>query len=119
MAQPHIGLLTVGFSCLYQAVKLSTGRRDFGRVAEQPVLAPDHEGPDRTLRGVVVDRQVNGFGVAQQLDPAAGHLVDGFAQCIFRRNLWLGFLQPFVQLGQYRQTVLLSAFMAMFIADYF
>jgi hypothetical protein len=33
--------------------------------------------------------------------------------------LWLGFLQTCVQLGQHRQAVLLSAFMAMFSADFF
>lgn len=54
MAQPRIGLLAVGFSRLDQTVKLSAGRRAFGRVAEQPVLAPDHEGPDRTLGRIVV-----------------------------------------------------------------
>ena len=54
MAQPRIGLLAVGFSRLDQTVKLSTGRCAFGCVAEQPVLTPDNEGPDRTLGGVVV-----------------------------------------------------------------
>ena len=81
VAQLRIGLLAVGFSRLDHAVKLSAGHRTFGRVAEQPVLAPDYEGPDRPLcRIVVVDRQVTtGFGVAHQLDPVAGQVVDGFA----------------------------------------
>lgn len=55
MAQPLIGLLALGFSRLDQTVKLSAGRRAVGRVAEQPVFAPDHEGPDRTLCRVVAD----------------------------------------------------------------
>jgi len=119
VAQPRVGLLAVGFSRLDQAVKLSAGRRAFGRVAEQPILAPDHEGPDRTFGGVVVDRQLTGFGVAHQIDPVAGQVADGFAQCTLRSHLWLGFLQTCVQLGQHRQAVLLSAFMAMFSADFF
>ena len=49
VAQPRIGLLAVGFSRLDQTVKLSAGHCAFGRVAEQPVLAPDNEGPDRTF----------------------------------------------------------------------
>ena len=89
MAQPRIGLLDVGFSRLDQAVELSTGRRAFGRVAEQPVLAPDHEGPDRTLRGVVVDRQVTGFGVARQLDPVAGQVVDLLTNTLARHRIRL------------------------------
>ena len=84
--------------------------------AEQPILAPDHERPDRTLGGVVVDRQVTGFGVEHQLGPVDGPVADGFAP---RRHLWLGFLQPGVQLSQQRQTIILSAFVAMFIADFF
>ena len=64
---------------------------------------------------IVVDRQVTGFGVAHQLDPVASQVADGFAQCILRRHLWLGFLQPCLQLRQHRQAVLLSAFVAMFI----
>lgn len=119
MAQPRIGLLAVGFSRLDQTVKWIAGHRAFGRVAEQPILAPDNEGPDRTLCRIVVDRQVTGFGVAHQLDPVAGQVADGFAQCILRRHLWLGFLQPCLQLHQHRQAVLLSAFVAMFIADFF
>jgi len=54
MAQPRIRLLTVGFGSLDQAVKLSTGRRAFGRVAKQPILSSDHEGADRALCGVIV-----------------------------------------------------------------
>ena len=119
MAQPCIGLLAVGFSNLDQTVKLSAGHRAFGRVAEQPVLASDNEGPDRTLCRIVVDRQVTGFGLAHQLDPVAGQVADGFAQCILRRHLWLGFLQLCVQQRQHRQAVLLSAFVAIFIADFF
>ena len=50
-------LLTVGFSCLDQTVKLSAGRRAlWGEGAEPPVLSPLHEGPDCTLCYVVVDR---------------------------------------------------------------
>ena len=74
MAQPRIGLLAVGFSRLDQTVKLSAARRAFERVAEQPILAPDHEGPDRTLGGVVVDRQVTGFGVAHPLAPVVAQI---------------------------------------------
>ncbi|MNN22451.1 hypothetical protein D3C81_1358090 [compost metagenome] len=48
LAQPRIGPLAIGFSRLDQTVKLSAGRRAFGCVAEQPVLASDHKGPDRT-----------------------------------------------------------------------
>lgn len=43
---------------LDQAVKLSTCRSAFGRIAEQPVLSSDDEGPDRTLGSVLVDCQV-------------------------------------------------------------
>lgn len=35
MAQPRIGLLAVGFGRLDQTVKLSAGRRAFGRVADR------------------------------------------------------------------------------------
>ena len=91
MAQPRIGLLAVCFSRLDQAIKLSADHCTFGRVAEQPILAPDHEGPDRALGRIVVDRQVIGFGVAQQLAPVAGQVADGFALCILRRHLRLGF----------------------------
>jgi len=51
VAQPRIRLLAVGFGGLDQAVKLSTGRRAFGRIAEQPVLPSDDERPDRALGG--------------------------------------------------------------------
>lgn len=54
MAQPRIGLLAVGFRRLDQTVKLGAGHRAFGRVAEQPILAPDNEGSDRTLCRIVV-----------------------------------------------------------------
>lgn len=61
-----------------------------------------NEGSDRTLCRIVVDLQVTGFGVAYQLDPVAGQVAGGFAQRILRRHLWLGFLQPCVQLRQHR-----------------
>lgn len=67
MAQPRIGLLAVGFGSLDQAVKLSTGRRALGRVAEQPVLSSDHEGADRAFSGVVVERQAAFLDVLLQL----------------------------------------------------
>ena len=56
MAAPRIGLLAVSFGGLDQAVKSSTGRRAVRRVAKQPVLSSNHEGADRALCGVVVDR---------------------------------------------------------------
>ena len=52
MAQPRIGFLAVGFGRLDQAVKLSAGHCPLGRVAEQPILSTDDEGPDRTFGGV-------------------------------------------------------------------
>lgn len=56
MAQPRIVFLAVGFGGLDQAVKLSAARRAFGRIAEQPILAADDEGPDGPLCCVVIDR---------------------------------------------------------------
>jgi len=66
-----IGLLAVGFGSLDQAVKLSAGRRTFGRVAEQPVLASDHKGPDGAFGRVVVDRQVTFLDIPFKLVPIA------------------------------------------------
>jgi hypothetical protein len=94
VAQPRIGLLAAGFSRLDQTVKLSAGHRAFGRTTEQPVLAPDHEVPDRTLCRVVVNWQKNGFGLTDSLVLIAGQITDGFAQRVLRRHLRLRFLQP-------------------------
>lgn len=70
MALPRIGRLAVGFSRLDQTVKLSADHRTLGRIAEQPVLAPDNKGTDGPLGRIVVDRQVTGFGVAHLNSPA-------------------------------------------------
>ena len=80
MAQPRIGLLAVGFGTLDQAVKLSTGLRALGRIAEQPVLSSDHERANRAFRGVVVERQVAFLDVSLQLAPVTCEVTDGFAQ---------------------------------------
>lgn len=56
MAQPGVGLLAVGLGGFDQAVDLGTGRGALGRVAEQPVLAPDDKRADGVLSAVVVDR---------------------------------------------------------------
>ncbi|SFO82643.1 hypothetical protein SAMN03159304_05215 [Pseudomonas sp. NFACC24-1] len=58
MVQPRIRLLAVGFGGLDQAVEVSTRHRAFGRIAEQPVLPSDDEGPDRTLGGVICSGQL-------------------------------------------------------------
>lgn len=91
MAQPRIGLLAVGFGGLDQAVRLSTDRRPFGGVAEQPVLSSDYEGADRAFGGVVVDRQLAMLDITLQLAPVAGQVADGLAQGVLRSNLWLRF----------------------------
>jgi len=84
----RIGLLAVGFGRLDQAVKLSTGRCAFGRIAEQPVLSSDHEGPDRTLGGIVIDRQVAFLYVPFQFVPIACQVADGFAESVLSSDLW-------------------------------
>lgn len=89
MAQPSIGLLAVGFGSLDQAVKLSTGRRAFGRIAEQPVLSSDHEGADRTFGGIVVDRQVAFLNVRSQFAPVTCQVADGFAKGVLSGDLCL------------------------------
>ena len=94
MAQPRIGLLVVGFGSLDQAVKLSTCPSAFGRIAEQPVLSSDDEGPDRTLCGVVVDRQVAFLDIPFEFVPVTRQVADGFAQGVLRRNLWLRLFHP-------------------------
>src|SRR5690606_41048768 len=66
VAQPGIGLLPVGLGGFDQAVDLRAGRRTFGYVAEQPVLAPDDERADGVLGAVVVDRQLPALDVAHQ-----------------------------------------------------
>ena len=54
MTQPGIRLLAIGFGSFDQAVELRAGRGALGRVAEQPVLAPDNERADGVLGAVVV-----------------------------------------------------------------
>ena len=44
MVLPRIGLLTVGFGSLDQAIKLSAGLRAFARITEQLVSSSDSEG---------------------------------------------------------------------------
>ena len=46
MAQPGVRLLAIGLGGFDQAVDLRAGRGPLGRVAEQPVLAPDNERAD-------------------------------------------------------------------------
>ena len=51
-------------------------------------------------------------------DPVAGQVADNLARGTLRRHLWIDFLQLCLQLRQHQQAVLLSAFVAMFIADF-
>jgi len=116
VAQPRIGLLTVGFGGFDQTVKLCAGCSAFGRVTEKPVLSANDKRPDGTFGCVVVDRQVAVLNVAFQLAPVAGQIADGFTQRILGRELWLRFLYPVFQLGQHRLATRLAGQLAIFIA---
>lgn len=80
MAQPGAWLLAIGLGGFDQAVDLRAGRGALGRVAAQPVLAPDNERSDDVLRAIVVDWQVPALDVAHQLAPVAGQVVHRLAQ---------------------------------------
>ena len=54
VAQPRVGLLAVDLGGLDQAVDLRAGSGTVYGVAEQPILAPDNEGPDGPLGRIVV-----------------------------------------------------------------
>lgn len=84
MVQPRTRLLSVSD----QAVELSTRHRAFGRIAEQPVLPSDDEGPDRTLSGAVIDGQAALLDVPFQFVPVVYQVGNGFARCILRGHEW-------------------------------
>ncbi len=54
---PGVGVEAVGLSRVHQRVDDGACVGAGGRIAEQPCLAPDHEGADGALADVVVDRQ--------------------------------------------------------------
>ena len=58
MAQPCVWLYAVGLGGFNQRIDDRTGMGTGCRIAEQPGLASNHEGADRILTAVVVDRQV-------------------------------------------------------------
>ena len=85
-------------------VELSTRHRAFGRIAEQPVLPSDDEGPDRTLGGVVVDGQVALLDVPFQFAPVVCQVGNNLAKCILRGHVWERFLHPGLQLTHHLET---------------
>ena len=61
MAQPCVGLYAVCLGGFNQRIDDRTGIRGGRCITEQPRLAANHEGTDRILAAVVVDRQVTAF----------------------------------------------------------
>lgn len=116
MARPRIGLLAVGFRGLDQAVKLSTGRRALGPVAEQPVFSSDHEEANRAFSSVIFERQIAFFDISLQPAPVTGKVTDGFAQSVLSSDLWLRLFDPAFQLSQYWQALLVTTDLAFGIA---
>ncbi|MNE79831.1 hypothetical protein D3C80_1763530 [compost metagenome] len=102
VAQPRIGLLTVGLGGLDQAIDLCTGHGALGRVAEQPGFAPNDKRLYRTLRQVVVDRQMAGLDIALQPTPVVRQIVHGLAQHALRCDLGVRLVQPAFQLAEDR-----------------
>ena len=102
MAQPRIGLLAVDLGGLNQAVDLCAGTGAVHGVAEQPSLAPDDKWLDRTLRKVVVDRQMAGLDIAFQPTPVVRQIVHGLAQHTLRCDLGVRLVQPAFQLAEDR-----------------
>jgi hypothetical protein len=105
--------LVVGFGSLDQAVKLDTGRRLFGGVAEQPVLSSDDEGADRAFGSIVVDQQIAFLDIPLQLAPVTCQVADGFAQSILTCGLGLCLFDPALQLGKYRHAVFITTDLAL------
>lgn len=116
MAQPCIGFLAVDLGGLEQAVELRTGRGALRRVTEEPRLTPNDKRLYRTLRKIVVDRQMAGLDVALQPAPVIRQIVHCLSQHTLRCDLGLRFIQPAFQLAEDRQASFLTTDKPLFIA---
>lgn len=116
MAQPRIGLLAVDLGSLDQAVDLCAGRGAFRRVTEQPGFTSDNKRLYRTLRQVVVDRQVAGLDVAFQPAPVVRQIVHRLTQHALWRDLSVRLVQPAFQLSQNRQALFLTTDKSLIVA---
>ena len=68
-AQVAVAVDAVELAGLQQRVQVGARIGPGDRVTEEPVAAPDHEGADRVLARVVVDRVVPVLDVARELAP--------------------------------------------------
>ena len=78
--QPGMGFMPIGFGGGEQAHDRGGTAAGRFRADEEPVLAPERDGPDRVLDPVVVDRIAPVIEVARQCAPALEAVVDGFGQ---------------------------------------
>src|SRR5262249_18899350 len=78
-------------------------RRPTPRLAAQhaPVVPTQCNRPKRSLREVVVDRQVTGLSVTHQRRGVVRHVTDRRPQRRLRQRRRTGLFQPLLQLGEY------------------
>ena len=90
MAQPQVRFKAVGLGGFDQRVDQGTGVRTGGGVGEQPGLAPDDEGADGILGGIIVEGQIAAFEIADQARPLLMEVAERFAQRPCRAGRWGG-----------------------------
>lgn len=118
VAQPRIGLLAVDLGGLNQAVDLCAGTGAVHGVAEQPSLAPDDKWLDRTLRKVVVDRQMACLDIAFQPTPVVRQIVHGLAQHTLRCDLGVRSCPASFSIGRGSVGFFLATDEPLFVADF-
>src|SRR5699024_4244079 len=94
VAQPRVRLMATGFRGLDQRIDHGTGMGAGRRVGKQPALSSDHERPNSVFAGIVVDRQIAAFGIADQLGPDAGQIFQCLAELASWRNGRQRVVQP-------------------------
>ena len=89
-----VGFEAVGPSGLQQAVEVGAGLGTGLGGAEQPVLAPQGEGPDGVLGGVVGHRHLPVVEEHEQARPLVVEIAQGVTELGLGRHLGAGVVEP-------------------------
>src|SRR5260364_216063 len=92
----------------HEAIDHRAGARARGRIAKQPVFPAGAKRTNIPLNEVIIDGGMAIFRIAAQVNPLLAGVANGFAKQAFGEDVLGLFVEPSLESGEHRRTVLLS-----------